>query len=106
VRALAVTSDKRFSALPDVPTVMQGGVADYSVASWNGLAAPAKTPQAVIDKLNAAANEALKLPTVQEKLLGLGVRPQGGTPQQLQALLAAEITHWREVIRTAKIEPQ
>jgi tripartite-type tricarboxylate transporter receptor subunit TctC len=106
IRALAVTSDKRFSALPDVPTMGQAGVANYNVASWNGLAAPAKTPQAVIDRLNAAANEALKSSAVQERLLGLGVRPQGGTPQQMQALLAAEIGHWREVIRAAKIEPE
>ena len=106
VRVLAVTSDKRFSALPEVPTVMQAGVADYNVASWNALAAPAKTPQAIIEKLNAAANEALKTPAVQERLLSLGVRPQGGTPQQMQALLAAEIKHWREVIRAAKIEPE
>ena len=106
VRALAVTSDKRFAALPDVPTMGQAGVPNYSVASWNALAAPAKTPQPVIDRLNAAANEALKSPAVQERLLGLGVRPQGGTPQQLAALLAGEITHWREVIRAAKIEPE
>jgi tripartite-type tricarboxylate transporter receptor subunit TctC len=106
VRALAVTSDQRFQALPEVPTMMQAGVADYDVASWNALAAPARTPQAVIDKLNAAANEALKTPAVRDKLLALGVRPQGGTPQQLSALLAGEIKHWREVVRAAKIEPE
>ena len=106
VRALAVTSDKRFAALPEVPTMGQAGVPNYSVASWNALAAPAKTPQPVIDRLNAAANEALKLPAVQERLLGLGVRPQGGTPQQLATLLAGETAHWREVIRAAKIEPE
>ena len=72
----------------------------------NSLAAPAGTSQSVIDKLNAAANEALKSPTVRDKLLALGVRPQGGTPAQLQALLAREIAHWREVIRAAKIEPE
>ena len=106
IRALAVTSDRRFAALPEVPTMAQAGVANYEVASWNALAAPARTPQAVIDKLNAAANGALKMPAVQDKLLGLGVRPQGGTPQQLQALLAREIRHWGEVIRAAKIEPE
>ncbi|MCU0919706.1 MAG: tripartite tricarboxylate transporter substrate binding protein [Burkholderiaceae bacterium] len=106
VRALAVTSDQRFQALPEVPTMMQAGVANYDVASWNALAAPARTPQAVIDKLNAAANEALKTPAVRDKLLALGVRPQGGTPQQLSALLASEIRHWGEVIRAAKIEPE
>jgi tripartite-type tricarboxylate transporter receptor subunit TctC len=106
VRALAVTSDQRFQALPEVPTMMQAGVANYDVASWNALAAPARTPQAVIDKLNAAANEALKTPAVRDKLLALGVRPQGGTPQQLSALLASEIRHWGEVILAAKIEPE
>jgi tripartite-type tricarboxylate transporter receptor subunit TctC len=106
VRALAVTSDQRFQALPEVPTMMQAGVADYDVASWNALAAPAKTPPAVIERLNAAANEALKTPAVRDKLLALGVRPQGGTPAQLQALLAREIAHWRTVITTAKIEPE
>jgi tripartite-type tricarboxylate transporter receptor subunit TctC len=106
VRALAVTSDRRFAALPDVPTMREAGVADYEVASWNALAAPAKTPQAVIDKLNAAANEALKSAAVQDKLLGLGVRPQGGTPQQLRALLEREIRHWGDIIRGAKIEPE
>ena len=106
VRALAVTSDQRFDALPEVPTMVQAGVADYDVASWNALAAPASTPPAVIERLNAAANEALKTAAVRDKLLALGVRPQGGTPQQLQALLAGEIAHWREVIRAAKIEPE
>jgi tripartite-type tricarboxylate transporter receptor subunit TctC len=106
VRALAVTSDQRFDALPEVPTMMQAGVARYEVASWNALAAPAKTPGAVIERLNAAANDALKAPAVRERLLALGVRPQGGTPQQLADLLGAEVAHWREVIRAAKIEPQ
>jgi len=106
VRALAVTSDQRFQALPEVPTMVQAGVADYAVASWNALAAPAKTPPAVIERLNAAANEALKTPAVRDRLLALGVRPQGGTPVQMQALLASEIRHWREVITAAKIEPE
>ena len=106
VRPLAVTSGQRFVALPAVPTMREAGVADYDVASWNGLAAPARTPAAVIERLNAAANEALKAPAVADKLLALGVRPQGGTPQKLQALLARETAHWREVISAAKIEPE
>ena len=106
VRALAVTSDRRFAALPEVPTMREAGVADYEVASWNALAAPAKTPPAVIERLNAAANDALKTPAVQERLLALGVRAQGGTPPQLQLLLARELRHWGEVIRAAKIEPE
>jgi tripartite-type tricarboxylate transporter receptor subunit TctC len=106
IRALAVTSDKRFPALPDVPTVQQAGVANYAVSSWNALAAPARTPKAVIERLNQAALAALKSPAVQERLLSLGVRTQGSTPEQLQSLLASEIKRWGEVIRAAKIEPQ
>jgi tripartite-type tricarboxylate transporter receptor subunit TctC len=106
VRALAVTSDQRFAALPEVPTMREAGMSDYQVTSWNALAAPAKTPQPVIDRLNAAANAALKTSAVQERLLALGVRAQGGTPQQLRALLAAEVAHWHQVIVAAKIEPE
>ena len=106
VRALAVTSDKRHPALPAVPTVQEAGVPNYAVSSWNALAAPAGTPRAVIERLNLAANEAIQSAAVQERLTVLGVRPQGSTPEQLQALLASEINRWREVIRAAKIELQ
>jgi tripartite-type tricarboxylate transporter receptor subunit TctC len=106
LRALAVSSDKRFPTLSDVPTVQESGVRNYNVASWNALAVPAKTPQAVIDRLNKAANEALKQPEVQQQLQKLGVRPQGGTPQQLTELLASEIKRWSAVIAEAKIERQ
>jgi tripartite-type tricarboxylate transporter receptor subunit TctC len=106
VRPLALTGDRRFAALPEVPTMREAGVADYEVASWNGLAAPAKTPPPVIDRLNAAANDALQNPAVTEKLASLGVRAQGGTPAQLRARLERETAHWRQVITTAKIEPE
>jgi tripartite-type tricarboxylate transporter receptor subunit TctC len=106
VKALAMTGEKRFAALPDVPTVIESGVAGYSVASWNGLAAPKGTPAAVIDKLNKAAREAIAMPAVQKKLEDLGVRAQAGTPEQLTALLTGEIKHWGDVIRAAKIEPE
>ena len=106
IRALAVTSDKRFAALPDVPTKKEAGIANYNVASWNALAAPAGTSADVIARLNAAANEALKSAAVQERLLALGVRPQGSTPEQLRTLLASETKRWGDVIRAAKIELQ
>jgi tripartite-type tricarboxylate transporter receptor subunit TctC len=106
VRALAVTSDKRNPALPDVPTVQESGIANYSVASWNALAAPAGTPADVIERLNRAAHEAIANPVVNRKLKDLGVRPQAGTPAQQQALLESEIKRWGDVIRRAKIEPQ
>jgi tripartite-type tricarboxylate transporter receptor subunit TctC len=106
LRALAVTSSRRFPTLPEVPTVQEAGVRGYDVASWNALAVPAKTPAAVVERLNAAANAALQQPEVRQQLQKLGVRAQGGTPQELQALLAAEIRRWAGVIAEAKIERQ
>ena len=104
--ALAVTSDKRFAGLPDVPTVQESGLPGYNVASWNALAAPAGTPRAVIERLQRAAQQALALPAVQQQLQALGVRAQGSTPQQAQALLASEVKRWSDVIVKAKIEQQ
>ena len=106
IRVLAVTSDRRAPALPDVPTVAQAGVPGYAVASWNALAAPAGTPPRVIERLHAAATEALAQPAVRQRLQELGVRAEGGSPTQLAALLASEIKRWGDVIRAAKIEPE
>ncbi|MEO7152277.1 MAG: tripartite tricarboxylate transporter substrate binding protein [Burkholderiaceae bacterium] len=106
VRALAVTSDVRHPALAGVPTMAEAGVANYNVASWNGLAAPKGTPAAVVDRLNRAIREALAAPTVVQRFAELGVRAQAGSPAQLSALLASEIPRWREVIVAAKIEPE
>jgi tripartite-type tricarboxylate transporter receptor subunit TctC len=89
-----------------VPTAIEQGAAGYDVESWNALAAPAGTPPAVIDRLQRAAHDALAKAEVSQRLTELGVRPQGGTPAQLQDLLVGEIKRWREVIAVAKIEPQ
>jgi tripartite-type tricarboxylate transporter receptor subunit TctC len=106
MKALAVSSDKRNPALPDVPTVMQAGVAGYNVASWNALAAPAGTPPDVVARLGRAAREAVASPEVQARLGRLGMRLQGSTPAELQALLTSEIKRWGDVIRAAGIEPE
>ena len=106
VKALAVSSDRRNPALPEVPTVAQAGVAGYNVASWNALAAPAGTPAEVIDALNHAAREAVASPAVRDRLGPLGMRVAASTPAELDALLGGEIKRWGEVIRAAKIEPE
>jgi len=106
IRALAVTGPRRFEGLPDVPTALEQGVRDYTVDSWNALAAPAGTPPAVIERLRRAAQEALAQPGVRGTLRDLGVRAQAGTPAELTALLASEIRHWGEVARAARIEAQ
>lgn len=105
-RALALTGAQRNPALPETPTVQEAGVAGYAVASWNALAAPAGTSAAVVARLNQVAQDALAAPAVRKRLAELGVRLQGGTPAQLQTLLAAEVQRWAAVVRAAKIEPE
>ena len=106
VRILAVTSERRFPGLPDVPTVAESGVPGYAATSWNAVAAPAKTPRAVIDRLNREINAALKAPDVVEKLAAQGVTARGGTPEDMRRLVAADVDKWRRVIEQAKIERQ
>ena len=106
LKALAVTSDKRFSGLPEVPTVAESGVPGYQASSWNGIAAPAKTPKGVVDRLNREVNAAAAAPDVRKRLQDLGVEARAGTPAALGALLVSEIAKWRAVIERAKIEKQ
>jgi tripartite-type tricarboxylate transporter receptor subunit TctC len=106
LKPLAVTSDKRFAGLSDVPTVAESGVPGYQASSWNGVAAPARTPKPVIDRLNREVGAAVAAPEVRNRLQELGVDARAGTPEALGALLAAEIAKWRAVIERARIEKQ
>jgi tripartite-type tricarboxylate transporter receptor subunit TctC len=106
LRALAVASDRRFAGLPDVPTVQESGLPGYVATSWNALAVPARTPMATIQRLHDAANDALALPPVRSQLQALGVRAQGGSPDELRQLLSNEIQRWSQVIQSARIERQ
>lgn len=106
LRALAVTTQSRFPGLPGVPTVAESGVPGYDVASWNGIAAPGKTPRSVVQLLNKEINAVLALPDVKQRFDELGVVPQGGTPEALGALLTKEIAKWQDVVAKAKIEKQ
>ena len=106
VRPLAIASTRRFPGLPNVPTVAESGVAGYQASSWNGIAAPAKTPKPVIDRLNREVNAAVASPDVHKRLEDLGVVARASTPEALRDLLVAEIAKWRAVIERAKIEKQ
>ncbi|MGC2518883.1 MAG: tripartite tricarboxylate transporter substrate binding protein [Burkholderiales bacterium] len=106
LKALAVTSNRRFPGLPNVPTVSESGVPGYQASSWNGISAPAKTPTAIIDRLNREINAALASPGVKQRLQDLGVEARASTPDALKELLVAEIAKWRAVIERAKIERQ
>jgi tripartite-type tricarboxylate transporter receptor subunit TctC len=106
LRALAVTAGKRFPGLPDVPTAIESGVKGYDVASWNALAAPAKTPQAVIDKVHGALVKALADADVQKRFAELGVEGRASSPKQLADFYASETKRWTAVVERAKIPKQ
>jgi len=106
VRALAVSSAQRHPQLADVPTLKEAGVNNAEASSWNALGAPAGTPAAVIERLNKAADAALRDPAVKAQLQPLGVRLTGGSPEQMRQWLAQEIAHWGGVVKSAKVEPQ
>jgi tripartite-type tricarboxylate transporter receptor subunit TctC len=106
VRCLAVTSSQRHVSLPAIPTMMESGMTDFEVMSWNALAAPAGTPPLVVMALNASVRRALASDEVKSSLVALGLTVQASTPSALGQHLRAETQRWAEVIRAAKIQPQ
>ncbi len=106
LRALAVTAGKRQPQLPDVPTAIEAGVKGYDVASWNALAAPAKTPQPILDKLHDAVARALADDAVKKRFAELGVEPRPSSPQELKAFYASEAERWTKVVERAGIPKQ
>jgi tripartite-type tricarboxylate transporter receptor subunit TctC len=106
LRALAVTAAKRFPGLADVPTVIEAGVPGYDVASWNALAAPAKTLRPVVDKVRAALVKALANPDVQKRFADLGVEGRASTPEELRDFYGSETKRWTRVVERAGIPKQ
>jgi tripartite-type tricarboxylate transporter receptor subunit TctC len=108
LRALATFGDRRATGLPDVPTAAESGgaLASLRVASWNALAAPARTPAPVLLRLNAELKKALASPQLKATLADLGVDARWSTPEDLGNLLASEIRRWSDVIARAKIPRQ
>jgi len=100
VRALAVSTARRSSALPEVPTVAEAGVADFDVTTWSGFVGPAGLPKAVIAKLNAELNRALSLPSVIDKFASLGYETAKTTPEQFDDLIQKEAVRWSGVVRS------
>ena len=106
LKAIAVTSDKRTTAAPEVPTLVEAGVPDCVVNSWYGAFAPARTPPAAVAKLNAALNGVLQKPEIKERLLLQGAEAATSTPQELDARVHEELARWDYVIRAANIKPE
>ena len=106
LRPIAITSKKRSPLLPDVPSFTEAGYPKVVVLNWQGLIAPKGTPKAIIDKLNAAANEALKDPQLRELMLSQGNEIGGGSPADFAALIKSESAKWSAVVKLANIKPE
>ena len=103
LRALAVTSEARVAELPDLPTMPESGHGEFLATYWNGVLAPAGTPAAVVDKLNAAINASLQTAEVQASVARLGMAPKIGSPQDFAGQIAAEFAKWTAVAKAADI---
>jgi tripartite-type tricarboxylate transporter receptor subunit TctC len=102
-KMLAVTTAQRVAAVPEVPTMDEAGVKGFRSDTWNALAAPPKTPGAIVAKLNAAINAVLEQPDTAEHLRAMSMTPIGGTPDAVKAFIREETERWGEVIRAANI---
>jgi tripartite-type tricarboxylate transporter receptor subunit TctC len=106
LRVLAVASEQRSATLPDVPTAVESGVKGFVAASWNALAAPARTPRTVVGRLQREVVATVATPAVQQQLRAFNVEPRTSTPELAAALLKSDIERWRAVIEHAGISRQ
>jgi tripartite-type tricarboxylate transporter receptor subunit TctC len=106
LKALGIAGDKRSSVLPDVPTLAEQGIANVSMSQWYALFAPAKTPRAVIERLNRELNSVLAEKDVAKKIEAQGAEVEPGTPEQLKTLVQKEVIRWKAVVTAAKIKAE
>ena len=104
IKTLAVTGSKRTPLAPDIPTIAEAGVPGYEVTGWYGLAAPVKTPKAILERLNVTLNRVL--PELRDRYAGLAMDVAGGTPSEFGAFLAAEREKWARVVKLAGVKAE
>jgi tripartite-type tricarboxylate transporter receptor subunit TctC len=105
VRGIAVTTAKRSSAMPELPTIAES-LPGYDASTWGGILAPAGTPKDVVAKLNSAINAALKMEDVRARLMGAGIEIQGGTPEAFAEVIRIEVDKWGRIVKEAGIQPE
>jgi tripartite-type tricarboxylate transporter receptor subunit TctC len=106
LRALAVTTARRSSFFPEVPTMQEAGVTGYEFSTWYGLLVPAGTPQAIIDRLNQETRKAVASPALKEQFIAQGLEPGVSGPQEFGAYLKSEISKWGRVIKASGATPE
>ena len=106
LRALAVTTVKRWQGTPDIPTMAEAGLAGFEVNSWYGLLAPAGTPREIIQRLNSEVGRALREPDARERRYSIGAEPMNGTPEEFTAYINAEMTKWSKVVKNAGLRAE
>ena len=106
LKALAVSTTQRSAAFPEVPTMQEAGVPDFDVDSWYAMFVPARTPKAIIERLNKALNSVLADADIRDKLLAQGAEGVGGTPEALGAVVAAELPRWAKLAKDANIKAE
>jgi tripartite-type tricarboxylate transporter receptor subunit TctC len=103
LRALAVTTAKRASTMPELPTIAESGVPGYDVSTWYGLLAPAGTPRDIVMRLNTELNKLLQSPGVKSQLAVKGFDVETSTPEEFAGLIASEVTKWTRVVKAANV---
>lgn len=106
VKAIGVAANQRTPLLPDVPTIAESGIKDFEVVNWFGIVGPANMPRPVVDRLNQAINRVVQTPETKERFSSLGFEPRGGTPEDLDRHIKAEIARWASVIKSQAIKPE
>jgi tripartite-type tricarboxylate transporter receptor subunit TctC len=106
LRALAITSPKRSAVMPDLPTMIEGGVPGYEAYSWNGVVAPAGTPPTAVKRLAAEIAAVLASPEIREKMKGLGAEVVASSPAEFASFMEKESAKWGRVVREANIKPE
>ncbi|MET3891393.1 tripartite-type tricarboxylate transporter receptor subunit TctC [Bosea sp. OAE506] len=106
VNGLAVSTANRSTLAPDLPTMVEAGVAGYDLAAWFAAFAPAKTPRPTVEALHNAIAAALADKPTQERLLAAGIEPEGSAPDALKAFVVAEIAKWADIVKKAGIQPE